>query len=429
MKRWIKRGIPVVIILGLISIAVVIARTRSNSVATTTLSPDTFFQTATLTTGDLTSTERLDGSVVLASTLNVLHRIAAPVVAPTVTRVATPVPSPVTSLAQSRQPQGQGSLSVPQTTQGQAPKVSVAVIRSTAPPSSKPTIEPRQVDNPSAKLDRTFQTITSIVSVNTMLQSGDILYSVDGKPIVALDGTLPVWRAISIGTTDGDDIRQLEASLVALGFDPNQKVAINSHFDASTSAMVKTWQASLGVTVTGSIPFGSVVFLPALSRVTTVLQPVGAKVSDADSILTVAAATQHVVINVPAADRAQVAPGLTVQIGQNGSPVEGQVIQLRSAIQNGVAVVQAIIKPNQSLERVAAGATVKVSVVLVKARNVLLAPAAALVSRLDGSYAVQVGLTQTTAHWVTVQLLGVSGSTAAISAESLDVTATVLVPT
>jgi peptidoglycan hydrolase-like protein with peptidoglycan-binding domain len=427
MMRWIKRGLPVVIILGLISAAAVTARTRSNSVAVTTLSPDAFFQTATLSRGDLTSTERLDGSVVFASTLNVLHRIETPALAaapaPIVTRVATP-PLPVTSLAQSRQPQAQ-----PQSQpQSQPPKISVAITRSTVPPSSKAAIEPPLTVGRATKPDRTTQTITSIISVNTVLQSGDVLYSVDGTPIVALDGTLPVWRSISIATKDGDDVKQLEASLVALGFDPSHQVTVNSHFDANTSAMVKAWQTSLGVTATGTVPIGSITFLPAFSTVTNVSQPIGAKVGEGDPILAVAATTQHVIINVPVADRAQVSPGLVVHIVQSGSSVDGQVIQLRSAIQTGVAVVQAIVKPTKPLTQVAAGATVKVSVVLVKARDVLLAPAAALVSRLDGSYAVHVGTSQSTAHWVTVQLLGVSGATAAISAESLDATATVLVP-
>jgi peptidoglycan hydrolase-like protein with peptidoglycan-binding domain len=431
MMRWIKRGLPVVIIVGLISAAAVTARTRSNSVAGTTLSPDAFFQTATLSRGDLTSTERLDGSVVFASTLNVLHRIETPalaaVLAPIVTRVATP-PLPVTSFAPSRQPRAQPQSEPQSEPQSQPPKISVAITRSTVPPSSKAAIEPPLTVGRATKPDRTTQTITSIVSVNTVLQSGDVLYSVDGTPIVALDGTLPVWRSISIATKDGDDVKQLEASLVALGFDPSHQVTVNSHFDANTSAMVKAWQTSLGVTATGTVPIGSITFLPALSTVTNVSQPIGAKVGEGDPILTVAATTQHVIINVPVADRAQVSPGLVVHIVQSGSSVEGQVIQLRSAIQTGVAVVQAIVKPTKPLTQVAAGATVKVSVVLVKARDVLLAPAAALVSRLDGSYAVHVGTSQSTAHWVTVQLLGVSGATAAISAESLDATATVLVP-
>jgi peptidoglycan hydrolase-like protein with peptidoglycan-binding domain len=272
--------------------------------------------------------------------------------------------------------------------------------------------------------DRLTQTVTSIISANTNVQSGDVLYSVDGSPIVALDGKLPAWRSLSVGSKDGPDIKQLELSLSALGFDLSHKATVNEHFDSATQTMVKAWQTSIGVSATGTIPLGTVVFLPTTSTVTTVSQKVGAKVGDGDAVLTLAAATQNVVISVPAGDQAQVVTGLKVQIGQ----VSGQVAQLRSASQNGTTVVQAVIVPEKPLAQASAGSNVKVTLTLVKVKGALLVPAGALVSRLDGSYAVQVGSMLSNARWQTVKLIAVSGGTAAISGDSLDATTSVLLP-
>ena len=94
-----------------------------------------------------------------------------------------------------------------------------------------------------------------------------MLYTVDGAPVVALDGALPAWRSLSITSTDGADIAQLETSLVALGYDPAQKVAVDNHFDAATRTMVEAWQTGLGIKATGTVSLGSVVFLPASTTV------------------------------------------------------------------------------------------------------------------------------------------------------------------
>ena len=58
----------------------------------------------------------------------------------------------------------------------------------------------------------------------------------------------------------------------------------------------------------------------------------------------------------------------------------------------------------------------------------LLAPAEALVSRLDGSYAVQVQVSDGVTKWVTVELLGVSGANVAIRGDGVSQGTVVLLP-
>ncbi|MGZ4772085.1 MAG: peptidoglycan-binding domain-containing protein, partial [Ilumatobacteraceae bacterium] len=137
-----------------------------------------------------------------------------------------------------------------------------------------------------------------------------MLYTVDGSPVVALDGALPAWRSLSTASSDGADIAQLEASLVALGYDPAQKVTVDNHFDSATKTMVKAWQTGLGVKATGTVTLGTVVFLPTSTTVSAVARQVGDQVSDGDSVMTLATPTQQVLIDVPTGDEAKVVPGL-----------------------------------------------------------------------------------------------------------------------
>jgi peptidoglycan hydrolase-like protein with peptidoglycan-binding domain len=260
--------------------------------------------------------------------------------------------------------------------------------------------------------------------VNTAIEQGDVLYTVDGAPVVALDGALPAWRTMSVSSTDGADIAQLEASLVALGYDRGLKVTVDNHFDSATRTMVKAWQLGLGVEATGTVILGTVVFLPSSTTVGAVNQTVGAKVGDGDTVLTLSAAAQDVVIDVPAGDEAQVVPGLAVAIGN----VEGTVSRLRSADRNGSVVVQAVIAPSSPIENATGGSTVKVTLTLQNDAGVLIVPAETLVSRLDGTYAVQAQTSDGSTSWLTVELLGVSGGNIAIRGDGVSEGTVLLLP-
>jgi hypothetical protein len=268
------------------------------------------------------------------------------------------------------------------------------------------------------------QTITSIIAVNAQPRSGDVLYTVDGSPVIALDGTLPAWRSTSTSSDDGADIAQLESALVALGYDPEAKVTVDNEFDSATRTMVKLWQEGLGVEQTGEVELGSIVFLPSATTVTAVEQEVGDSVGEGDAVLQLAASTQDVVIEVPEDDQALVVPGLAVKVGD----LEGTVAELRSADSDGSVVVEAVVIPASEIEGATNGSTVKVTLTLENAKNVLLVPAEALVSHIDGTYAVQLETTDETTKWLTVEVIGVSGSNVAIRGDGLTEGTAVLLP-
>ncbi len=124
--------------------------------------------------------------------------------------------------------------------------------------------------DPQTIFNRLTGTITWLPSIGQVIKPGGTLYKVSGQPVILMDGTVPAYRDLSEGVTDGADIKELKQNLVALGFDPNHQITIDDTFDAATTTAVDAWQSSLGQTQTGVVSLGDVVFLPSSQRITQV---------------------------------------------------------------------------------------------------------------------------------------------------------------
>jgi peptidoglycan hydrolase-like protein with peptidoglycan-binding domain len=116
-----------------------------------------------------------------------------------------------------------------------------------------------------AATNRLSGTITWLPRVGAVITPGHTLFRVDGKPVVLMDGTLPAYRSLRTGIADGADVRQLERGLARLGHDPG---TVDDHYSAATAAAVRAWQAALGLSKTGRVELGRIVFLPGARRVT-----------------------------------------------------------------------------------------------------------------------------------------------------------------
>jgi peptidoglycan hydrolase-like protein with peptidoglycan-binding domain len=87
-----------------------------------------------------------------------------------------------------------------------------------------------------------------------------------------MDGTAPAYRTLKPGIDDADDVLQLERGLSALGYYPG---TVDDHYDSATAAAVRAWQDDNGLTKTGRVELGRVVFLPGSRRVTDVKVSLG----------------------------------------------------------------------------------------------------------------------------------------------------------
>ena len=220
-------------------------------------------------------------------------------------------------------------------------------------------------------------TVTSIVAGGDTVDAGTVVATVDGAPVVAMIGDIPTYRDLSTASSNGADIRQLELNLVQLGFDPDHKIVIDEKYDTATKDAVTAWENSLGVTGDGQITKGELVFIPGRLLVDTVSATVGGSVN----------------------------AGSALVVGR-----------------------QAVITPPTALANATNGSAVKVTLTLQNDAGVLIAPAEALVSRLDGSYAVQEQTSDGTTKWLTVDLLGVSGANVAIRGDGLSEGTVLLLP-
>jgi hypothetical protein len=124
--------------------------------------------------------------------------------------------------------------------------------------------------DPQTVYNRLTGTVTWLPKVGRLIKPGHTLYKVDDRPVVLFNGSVPAYRDLSDGVSDGPDVRELEQNLRDLGFDPNHDVAIDDTFDSATAAAVERWQASVGESQTGRVALGQIVFLAGAQRVTSV---------------------------------------------------------------------------------------------------------------------------------------------------------------
>jgi hypothetical protein len=121
-------------------------------------------------------------------------------------------------------------------------------------------------------VNRLSGTITALPRVGQVIRRGQRLFGVDGEPVILMYGSVPAYRDLAEGVTEGKDVRQLEENLAALGFDPG---TVDGEFTATTASAVDDWQEEFDLPQTGSVELGRVVFLPSARRVTEVTATLG----------------------------------------------------------------------------------------------------------------------------------------------------------
>ncbi|MCZ4507810.1 peptidoglycan-binding protein [Streptomyces sp. ActVer] len=86
------------------------------------------------------------------------------------------------------------------------------------------------------------QRVTKAPVAGTKVKEGDVLMTVNGRPVLALAGSVPMYRAMGPGAT-GDDVKQLQKALRRLGFDPG---SAGGTFGRATATAVTNWYRNKG---------------------------------------------------------------------------------------------------------------------------------------------------------------------------------------
>ncbi|MCP3996633.1 MAG: HlyD family efflux transporter periplasmic adaptor subunit [bacterium] len=161
--------------------------------------------------------------------------------------------------------------------------------------------------------------ITDVVAAGESIEQGDVLYRLNGEPVVVMYGEVPAYRTLRdlSDNMTGTDVLQLEEALVALGYDPDSQASVDEEFTDYTETMVERWQEDLGVEETGRVDLGSVIFIPAASEVLAVAVDVGDSVNSGQPIATIATGDP-----IEGGDVRQLEAALTT-LGYEGIVVDG----------------------------------------------------------------------------------------------------------
>ena len=83
---------------------------------------------------------------------------------------------------------------------------------------------------------------TVLVDDGETINAGDVLYAIDGRAAVAVDGEFSFYRRLDVGS-DGPDVLQLETILSNDGFDVG---VVDQLFTEETRAGLREWQVNRG---------------------------------------------------------------------------------------------------------------------------------------------------------------------------------------
>jgi len=238
-------------------------------------------------------------------------------------------------------------------------------------------------------------TVTSLPAVGTVLDRGAVAYQVDARPVVVFLGSLPLYRALGSGMTDGPDVKLVEENLRDLGYSGFGKP--DNKFTAGTAAAIKKWQKKLGVDQTGGIELGDVVVTAAPVRVSSVELALGADA--AGSVLKYTDTTRWVTVELTEGQKDLAAVGKPVTLTVGGKQVPGTVRSVVPATSDSDpndpnADTSQKYTATVSIDDVAAigavdAGSVDVVVTSGERKGVLVVPVGALLALTEGGYAVE----------------------------------------
>lgn len=241
-------------------------------------------------------------------------------------------------------------------------------------------------------------TVTAIASEGSIVRRGDVLYEVDDRPTLLLYGEIPLWRSLSEGA-EGDDVRQLERNLVALGYGAGT-IDHDGEFDDATRDAVEAWEDDLGLPEDGVVELGDVEFRGQARRVGAHSVTLGSEVAPGTEVFLTTTRTPVVTVDLDATlqhlvdedDRVRVTLPDEQTTSGRVSDV-GRVAQTDPAAEEtgaASATIEVVIAIRHPRGRILDRAPVDVAIEKERARNALAAPIASLLALAEGGYAVEV---------------------------------------
>jgi hypothetical protein len=279
---------------------------------------------------------------------------------------------------------------------------------------------------------------TALAAPASTVSRGDVLYRVDNEPVILMVGTVPAWRPFTAAMTDGPDVFELEANLIALGDAGGLFTAPSSHFSSLTAAAIERWQSRVGYASDGSIGLGQIVFLPGPVLVGAPSVVVGQGATPQQEPFAVSTTAREVDMPLnPESPPVTVGETVSVVLPTNAT-TDGTVTAIEppppgtsggqgssssdsgNSDQPQVSAI-AVVTPNDpSATGTTDGVAVQVSLTTQDARNVLAVPISALLALAEGGYAVE-AVQPSGVHRLLAVTTGVfTGTQVQVSGEGID---------
>ena len=270
----------------------------------------------------------------------------------------------------------------------------------------------KQLVQLNASLDAAKASLSIAVSVKDDLIEGSFA-------TVLMFGDIPVWRDFKEGMSPGEDIKQLEENLLALGYVSSDSFSVDNKFDIGTVEAIEKMQNELNLVIKGEIDFGEVVFSPGKSIVEasssfpsigtyvttdsvavslTPIERTQMEISPLGKVSTRTESLQRVSTSLEVSSQDLIEVGSEVNIElPDESVVKGRVIDIGNVAvlpqsgQSGDPYLEVSVAMEEDLSLPEwTGATVTVSITKELAENVLSVPVTSLLALLDGGYALEV---------------------------------------
>jgi peptidoglycan hydrolase-like protein with peptidoglycan-binding domain len=235
-------------------------------------------------------------------------------------------------------------------------------------------------------------TLTRLRDEGDTVTRGRSLMSIDATATAwVLYGTIPMYRDLGPGVSDGRDVRQLERNLEALGYDPG---TVDDDWTSATTDAVEEFQEDRDLTEDGTISRSEVVVSDGPARVGEHKAEVGDPVQVGKPVTGLNSITPVVTASLDAGLAADVHRDDRVRITlPDGSEVGGRVTRVGTVAtpgEDGAApTVELRVALNTRRHGRLDGAPVSVSLQTGTTKDALSVPITALVATAPGRYAVE----------------------------------------
>lgn len=239
-------------------------------------------------------------------------------------------------------------------------------------------------------------TVTDVsTGAGSEVSAGDELYSVNLRPAIVAQGSVPAFRALA-QDMEGTDVAQLQGLLATLG-----------HYDGDvdgiarreTDRAIRAWQKDIGVPISGTVELGDLVFVPELPARISLDEDVvgrGKVVVGGEPVVMVLPDAPETVIPVSVTQSGMIAAGADVSVtGPNGEIWAGEVADRHRDPENNTVIVEVTGTAGASLcgadcASIPVVGETSLESVITTAETVsgLILPAAALVTDAEGAVSV-----------------------------------------